>query len=231
MDNAANGTQAKPNYLLTIRGTLAPPTLEAARSIHNETAGAPPSVAAAQSLGDLSHMVYVPAGGQETSNAQFLIMDIWNSMDGLNRFFENHQVQEQAGLIFASRDPVVWAPAEGFTAYNLPAPHGKDERIIAVVRGPVRSRAEAQAVHNGILMEETNKARKAGSMSHQAYFRLAPPDAPEALEFLAVDVWMSAAGMAEYYRNPDFLIGFQELFASEPQTSTWVHPAGDWVEW
>ena len=28
-------------YLLTIRGTLASPTLEAARIIHNQTAGAP----------------------------------------------------------------------------------------------------------------------------------------------------------------------------------------------
>jgi len=32
-------------YLLTIRGTLSPDTLEAARKVHNETAGDPAGVA------------------------------------------------------------------------------------------------------------------------------------------------------------------------------------------
>ena len=44
-----------PIYLLAIRGTLAPKTLEDARKTHNETAGAPANVAAARGLGDLSH--------------------------------------------------------------------------------------------------------------------------------------------------------------------------------
>src|SRR5205823_11841342 len=88
--------QELERYLLSIRGTLSPPTLEAARKVHNETAGAPQNVAAARSLGDLSHMVYVPLGGgePEAGAGEFLIMDIWNSMDGLNQFFANKQVQE-----------------------------------------------------------------------------------------------------------------------------------------
>ncbi len=44
--------------LLTICGTFAPPSLEAARRVHNQTAGAPEGVVAARVLGDLSHMVY-----------------------------------------------------------------------------------------------------------------------------------------------------------------------------
>jgi len=67
-------------FLLTIRGTLAPATLEAARKVHNQTAGAPANVAAAQSLGDVSHMVYVPMqhdGHAKTKGAgEFLIMDL-----------------------------------------------------------------------------------------------------------------------------------------------------------
>src|SRR5579859_7003438 len=95
-------------YLLSIRGTLAPATLEEARGIHNQTAGAPESVAAARSLGDLSHMVYVPAGQSAGAGAgEFLILDIWQSIDGLNNFFANPQVQQGAGMIFASRDPQV----------------------------------------------------------------------------------------------------------------------------
>lgn len=234
MSQAQNMPETKGSmslYLLTIRGTLAPATLESARTIHNETAGAPASVAAAQSLGDLSHMVYVPANGHAGGAREFLILDVWNNPDGLNQFFANPQVQEQAGLIFSTRDPVVWLPADGFLSYHLPAPYGKNERIVAVVRGRVRSRSEAQAAHNAIVAAQINKARRAGDVSHQAYFRLAPPETPEALEFFAVDVWMSAAGMGEYYEDPEFLRGAQELFAAPPSTSVWTHPAGDWVEW
>jgi hypothetical protein len=47
----------------------------------------PQSIAAAQSLGDLSHMVYVPTDQQGDKAGEFLILDIWNGMDGLNAFF------------------------------------------------------------------------------------------------------------------------------------------------
>jgi hypothetical protein len=60
-------------YLLTIRGTLAPTSLEAARQVHNQTAGAPDGVAAARSLGDLSHMVYVPVNKELP---ELFIMDL-----------------------------------------------------------------------------------------------------------------------------------------------------------
>ena len=97
-------------YLLTIRGTLAPASLEAARQVHNQTAGAPEGVAAAKSLGDLSHMVYVPVNKEL---AELFIMDVWTSPGGLNQFFSDPQVQQGAAMIFTQRDPVVWEPAEG----------------------------------------------------------------------------------------------------------------------
>ncbi len=62
-------------YLLSIRGILALKTLEAARAVHNETAGAPANVAAARALGDLSHMVYVPMEHEGHHGNEFLILD------------------------------------------------------------------------------------------------------------------------------------------------------------
>ncbi len=100
MNNSQGETaqqQTLPWYLLTIRGVLASPTLEDSRQLHNSTAGAPQNAAAARSLGDLSHMVYVPAGGPGAEPGEFLIMDVWNSMEGLGQFFANPTVQEQAG--------------------------------------------------------------------------------------------------------------------------------------
>jgi quinol monooxygenase YgiN len=176
-------------------------------------------------------MVYVPLDHGSTDSGEFLILDIWNNMDGLNQFFANPHVQEQAGQIFSQRDPVVWTPAEGFYSYHIPTPYGKNDRIVAVVRGTVKSRDEAMAVHNEIVGSNVNAARKAGDISHEAYFRLAPPGSPEPLEFLAIDVWMDAAGMGQYYEQPGFMSSLSKLFAAEPMTSVWTHATGNWVEW
>ena len=226
-----NNTSDLSLFLLTIRGTLAPATLEAARSVHNQTAGAPANVAVTQSLGDISHMVYVPPLKAEKGAGEFLIMDIWNSMDGLNQFFANPQVQHQAGEIFTSRDPVVWIAAEGFVNYHIPAPFGKNERLVAVVRGKVESIEKARAIHNAGVSKMINLAHKAGDLTHEAYFRLAAPGSPEALEFFAVDVWMSHEGMHDFYDQPEFMQTLDGMFAAEPDFSVWTHPTGDWVEW
>jgi quinol monooxygenase YgiN len=218
-------------YLLSIRGTLASPTIEAARAVHNQTAGAPANIAVAQSLGDVSHMVYVPLADAEKDSGEFLILDIWNSMDGLNQFFSNPQVQHQAGEIFASRDPVVWSAAEGFVGYNLPAPYGKNDRIVSIARGTVPSVEKAREIHNAGSIKMLGQARKAGNMSHEAYFRMAAPGSPEALEFFAVDVWNNHDGMHSFYDLPEFMQGLDGLFTSEPDFSVWGHPAGDWAEW
>ena len=221
-------------FLLTIRGNLLPATLEEARKVHNQTAGAAANIAAAQSLGDVSHMVYVPMehdGHTPAKGAgEFLIMDLWNSMDGLNKFFADPHVQEGGGMIFSVRDPVVWAPAQGFASFHLPAPFGKNDRIVTTVRGMVKSQEAARQIHNTTTAGTLAKARKAGMLSHEAYLRMAAPGSPEALEFFAVDVWTSPEGMG-FYEDPDFLAGFNHLFAAEADTGVWVHPAGEWSEW
>jgi hypothetical protein len=222
-------------YLLTIRGTLAPATLEASRKVHNQTAGNPAGVAAAQSLGDVSHMVYVPMehdGHAKTKGAgELLIMDLWYSMDGLNTFFADKQVQEGGAAIFTERDPVVWAPADGFVSFHIPAPFGKNDRIVAIARGTVNSVADAKKLHNAAMTKTISKARKLGMLSHEAYFRMAAPNSPEALEYLQVDVWMNGEGMGSYYGDEEFLESFNHFFTAEASDSVWVHPKGYWIEW
>jgi len=218
-------------YLLTIRGKLAAAKLEGSRILHNKTAGEPENIAAAQSLGDISHLVYVPMDQPKNGSGEFLIMDIWNNSEGLNQFFANPTVQEQAGQIFTSRDPVVWTPAEGYVSYHIPASFGKNERTLAMVRGKVPSREKALTIHNAGASKMINQAHRAGDLSHDAYFRLAPHGTAEALEFLAVDVWSDSAAMQEFYNRPEFMQTLDGLFSAEPNFSIWTHPAGEWVEW
>ena len=218
-------------YLLAIRGTLASKTLEAARKVHNETAGAPPNIAAAQSLGDVSHMVHVPMEPAAQGAGELLILDMWSSMEGLGKFFADPHVQEGGSAIFSQRDPVVWTPAQGFTSYHIPAPYGQNERIVTTVRGTLSSLDEACGLHNRAIAATIGKARKAGNLSHEAYLRAAAPGTPEALEFFAVDVWMRADDMMGYYDDPEFLAGFDHMFTTEAETGAWQHPKGQWVEW
>ncbi len=218
-------------FLLSIRGTLASPTLEAARKLHNSTAGAPANIAAAKSLGDLSHMVYAPMEAPKKGAGEFLILDIWNSMDGLNNFFANPTVQEQAGQIFTERDPVVWAAVDGFVSYHIPAPSGINDRFVTTARGTVKNMDEARKLHNSAIVKTVGKARKAGNLSHESYFRMAAPGSPEAMEWFGVDVWSRPDEMMGYYEDADFLAGFNEIFTAEAITAVWVHPKGDWAEW
>lgn len=229
--DAMDPAQPLPMYLLTIRGTLASKTLEEAQNLHNTTAGDPNNMAGAQSLGDLTHMVYLPITQNGNTPGEVLFMDQWNSIEGLNQFFANPQVQEQAGQIFSERDPLVWVPAEGFYSYHLAVPYGKNDRIIAMVRGTVSSREAAMALHNQIVGSQINAAHAAGDISHEAYFMFTPPDAPESMDFLAVDVWTDAAGMNAYYSNPDFQSGVMQLFTAAPDISLWNQTTGEWVEW
>jgi hypothetical protein len=218
-------------FLLSIRGALASPTLEAARKLHNSTAGAPANIAAAKSLGDVSHMVYVPLEAPKKGAGEFLILDIWNSMEGLNNFFANPTVQEQAGQIFTQRDPVVWTAAQGFDSYHIPAPFGMNYRYITTARAKVKSIDDARKLHNSAIANILSKARKAGNLSHESYFRMAAPGSPEAMEWFGLDVWIHPDEMMSYYEDADFLAGFNEMFTAEADTAVWVHPKGDWSEW
>jgi quinol monooxygenase YgiN len=218
-------------YLLTIRGTLAPATLEAARAIHNDTAGAPESVAAARALGDVSHMVYAPVAPAASGAGEVLFLDFWTSAEGLNRFFANPVVQEQAAQIFAERDPVVWEPAEGFLSYHLPSPYGQNDRFVVIVRGTVTSRDDARTLHNAAVAGGVNASGIAGYLSHDSFSRLTAPGEPQSLEFLAMDVWKSTEGLQDYYAAPELQSAFASLFATAPTVSVWTHAAGDWVEW
>src|SRR5260370_2312276 len=188
-------------YLLTIRGTLAPPSLEAARPVHNPTAGAQEGAAAAKSLGDLSHMVYVPVNKEL---AELFIMDLWTSPSGLKQFFSDPQVQQGAAMIFTQRDPVVWEPAEGFFTYHLPAPTGHNDRFFGLIRGPVASREQARIIMNQVTIQGIHKARAAGHLSHDVYFRLAQPGMPESLELFAIDACTALAGTNPSSHHPHF---------------------------
>jgi hypothetical protein len=216
--------------LLTIRGRLSPATLEEARKIHNETAGNPQGVAAAKSLGDLSHNVHVPVA-DETKATELLILDRWNDPAGLQKFFSNVDVQKGGGMIFANRDPVVWTPAEECASFALPTPAGKGDRFVGTLRVTAKSRAAAAEAFDSVVRSSTNAARKLGQVSHEVFWRMTPPGEAPSLELFALDTWMDGAGMQAFYSDPGHMKPLGAAFAGPPEAGTWKSPPGAWVEW
>src|SRR5690349_822533 len=120
-------------YLFTLRGKLKPPTVADARELHNKTAGAPDSIAAARALGDLSHNVYTSAGTGAGSD-EILIIDYWNSPSGFGQFFADPQVQAGAELLFTEREGILWAPTSGFGDFHLALPSGASPAAVGLLR-------------------------------------------------------------------------------------------------
>jgi hypothetical protein len=214
-------------YLLTVRGTVAAPSAEEVRGIHNNTAGNPAGVAAARSLGDLSHNVYVGMG--EDHERELLFLDYWNSLTGLGRFFSDPQVQAGAGMLFSSMDNPVWAAAPDFGSFHLAIPSGKSPAGVGLLRSRVTSIDKAASAFRDYASATINESRRHGIVSHSLWIRVADEGAPP--ELVGLDLWLDAHEMAGYYGRS---LGFELLgpvFAGPPDETTWRAAPGDWVEW
>ncbi len=219
---------------LTVRGTYAPPTLEAARVLHNETAGSPPGIAAARALGDLSHKVYTLLDSklnQGPAKNELLFLDNWQDPKGLMDFFANKHVQEQGGKLFTARDATVWMPARGAFTYNLPSARGRNDRFVGMLRAPIKSPEAAIEAFRAVDVKVQRDARRRGLLSHELYVKLNPPGEDSPVEVLGVDVWCDAAGMHEHYADTSHMAGLAAAFAGPPKASVWEQAPGDWSEW
>jgi hypothetical protein len=223
-----------PIYLLAIRGTPKPKTVDDVRTLHNQTAGNPQGVEAARSLGDLSHLTFVtlPMPGQKVDGVgELLFLDLWNSLEGLNTFFADKNVQEGGGHMFSVRDPAVFAPAKDTFSFTVPAPSHATARYVGIIRGTLRSQTVLREVFDPAIAKGINVARRHGQISHQKYLMVSKPGEPASLEMIGVDFWQDAEGMGKFYMDPAHQLDYGRIFTGKPDTSVWQHGAGQWTEW
>jgi hypothetical protein len=214
-------------FLLTVRGTPKAASAAAACDLHNATAGAPPSVAGARALGDLSHNVFLPA---ESQQLQLLFVDTWNSPSGVGQFFGNPQVAEAAGALFSERSATLWAPAPGFGSYSLPTPAGKSIGGVGYLRAPVSSLEAAEKAFHAHAAAGINRARLAGQIAHQVWLPVSMDGSPAPLEVLGLDYWMDVDQMLSFYSAGDFS-HLAPVFTGAPESDTWRTAGAAWVEW
>ncbi len=222
---------APVQFLLTVRGPLTAKNLEDGRIAHNQVAGSDQGVAMARSFGDLSHAVFVPVEPASSGAGELLIIDYWNSVEGLQAFFSNPQVQQGEPMLFRDKEAVVWAGTPGLPRFSLPAPTGKNERYLGIARGMTASREGAEKILTESVRKAVNTGRAKGLLSREWFFRASPPGEKPSLEVIGVDVWFDADGMQAAYADPAEMASLAGLFTGAPATSVWRKPAGAWVEW
>jgi hypothetical protein len=213
-------------YLLTVLGTPNSDTPADARELHNMTAGDSGGVAAAKSLGDLSHNVFLPSAA---GDKRLLFIDTWNSPTGLGQFFSDEQVTKGAAALFAARAAVLWMPAAGFGSYTLPVPSGRSVGAIGLMRAPVSSFEAAEGAFHSDSAAKANEARQLGQVAHQLWVPV-PMGSTPATEVLGVDYWLDEKQMNDWYESASY-DDLAQVFTGAPATSTWTPAGGDWVEW
>jgi hypothetical protein len=218
-------------FLFTVHGPLAADTLEGGRVAHNIAAGSAEGVATARSFGDLSHAVYVPVEAPKSGAGNLFIVDYWNSPEGLGRFFADPEVQKGGTMLFRDREAVIWQSTPGLPRVHLPAPYGRNDRFVGIVRGTVGSRASAEKIVAEAVRKRINPARAKGLISREWFFRWTPPGEAPSLEAIGLDLWFDGEGMKEIYADPAELTGLAGLFTGPPMTATFKKPTGHWVEW
>ena len=219
---------------LTVRGTLVPKTLEAARILHNDTAGSPQGIAAARSLGDLTHKVYAPCLRSPEAGAtagELLFLDVWCDAQSIGKFFSNPEVQRQGGTLFTQKDATVWAPARGAYSYHLPANRDRNQRFVGIIRAPIASAEKAIEIFASVDEKSVRNARLRGILSHELFIRAAAPGDASPLELLGIDVWSDYDGMAEHYADTTHVSVLGGAFTGPPATSVWEQAPGTWSEW
>ncbi len=220
--------------LLTVQGDMLPSTLEEMRVLHNQTAGSPQGIAAARSLGDLSHMVYAPmSAGPSTGGGagKLMFLDVWADPQGIMDFFANEQVVQQGTKLFSAREANIWMNAEGSYSYHLPVPRSRPDRYLAMVRGEIGSPDEAIAKFRAADINAQRDARRRGLISHQMFVKMNPPGSDAPLELLGLDVWHDRDGMNEHYGDAKHNSVMREAFTAAPTSGIWEPAAGEWSEW
>jgi hypothetical protein len=223
----------QPPVLLTVRGTLATSSLDEARSVHNDTAGAPQGIAMARALGDLSHLVFTPVPHPQSSAkaGELMFFDIWQDARGIGEFFSKKEVQGQASRLFTSVEHAVWMPAQGSYSYELPAIRGQDQRFVGMVRGPIDSAERAIEIFAQTDVKAIRDARRRGLLSHRIFIKARMPGDTSPLELLGIDVWSNPAGMGEHYADKAHMAPLERAFSGPPAASIWEQAAGAWSEW
>jgi|GEM_PF-515312 len=205
-------------YYVVVRGKLKGGA-DKAKLVHNQIVKAGKD--AAMKLGDMSHHVYLNT--KDTN--EFLAIDVWDSKEGLDKYFKDPNVQKAFGQLFEGQPKIgVWKRRPGWRQYWENDVSGKPHLRVMVEATLKEGEEAAKKRHNQIVtgaLSAKPSVRELGDLVHYVYQN---PKSPKA--FLAFDVWNNPKGLDAYFKNPEVGKSFGQLFSAPPNISVWKKAEG-----
>jgi quinol monooxygenase YgiN len=219
-----SGGGAGVTYTVLARGTLKGD--EAASKALHETlvSGAQQ---AAEAAGDVGHDTFLGKDAAPGAPLDFLAIDRWTSLDGLDAFFAGAPVKDFESKFYAAAPDVsVWQPEQGFTTWGSTADAHDAGAYTITLRGHhAGDEATALATHNAIVAAVPAPGAVAlGNVAHQIFSNPKDPT-----EILIVEVWANQANQEMIYSNPDFQKQIAKLWSDMPTIRRWTGTG--WTGW
>ena len=223
--SSPNGGGPSAEYAVLVRGELFTTDLDEAQTLHDMLASG--GEEAAKEAGDFGHDALLGTDILGTTPNEFLGLDRWNDLAGLEAFYADPAFQEAFGMLFAAPPTVeVFAHQpewHGWGSLTAGDPH--DPYFFVVVRGRLADEpAASQAKHDAVAAGGEMDAKALGDVAHVVFTGVA-----DSREFLAIDVWSASDGIAALYGDPAFQEAFATLFEAPP--SLGVYQSTSWHQW
>ncbi len=126
-------------------------------------------------------------------------------------------------------------PADGGADLATPPDLAPATVFTVFIRGTLKNDlATSKGIHDAIAGAGKAKAILLGDRGHYVFLDVAPPPdggpPPAPTQLLAIDLWGSLDGLAQFESDPNVQQGFAMLFAAPPEVTVTAHPDG-WTEW
>ncbi len=210
-------------YTVLVTGTLKTPGPTSKAAHDNFAAGGREQ---AHALGDVAHDVFL-SHGKGALAPDFMGIDRWTSLDGLQKFSTSPATAEVFGGLFTAPPAVsTWIPQPDWSGFGSSKDTGGGgAKYVLTVRGKLEvDVASARTTHNGLVAAGPPHA-EVGNTAHLVFASVKDPS-----EILILEVWTSLEGQQKVYANPQLQQAIGGLFGKNGVAVT-LFDTTDWAQW
>ncbi len=223
---AADGAPPAGTWAVLVRGALASTDLAKMKTTHDAVAKG--GETAAKAAGDQSHDVLLGTKLLGTTENEFMGLDTWNNLSGLQKFYADPNFIKAFSTLFKSAPaPEIFVKQDKWHGWgDLKSGDAHKPYYFVVARGTLKEKdaSKAKAAHDAVAAGGESIVKAAGDVAHIVFTGLKDPQ-----EFMAIDIWKDSANIAKTYTDPNFAKGFAALFSGTPTIA--VYKSTDWHQW
>lgn len=168
----------------------------------------------ARSRGDVAHKTAI--GLQDPQ--EFLAVDLWKSLDGMQEHFADPDFAGQlVGVFEGPPEITTWTAPKGWSNWGTLDP--QPNHYLVVVQGTLVSDdlATNRDAHNAVADGGKETAMGLGDYAHLVHL---DPENPRS--FMAIDLWSDLNGLQQFFGATEVQEAFGSLFEAPPTITIYV---------